>query len=54
MYDSIYMLYPEWENLWSPQVGGTECGVTAARHGISFRGNENVQKLDCDDGCRIL
>lgn len=40
--------------MWSLQAGGTECGVTAARHGISSRGNENVQEWDCDDGCTIL
>lgn len=29
-------------------------GVTANRFRVSFRGHENVLKLDCDDGCTTM
>lgn len=25
--------------------------MTLNEYGVSFRGNKNVMKLDCDDGC---
>lgn len=36
---------------WLPGTGGREQGGTANGCGVSFRGTENVLKLDSADGC---
>lgn len=35
-------------------VGGGRQGVIANGHRVSFRCDENAQKLDCGDGCTTL
>lgn len=34
--------------------GEVRRGVTANEYGVSFRGDENVLKLGCGDGCTML
>ena len=35
-------------------LGRGKWGVTANGYGVSFGGDENILKLNCEDGCRTL
>ena len=39
---------------WLPEAEGREWEVTVHGYGVSFRGAENVLKLDSADGCTTL